>query len=306
VFFGTSEFALPSLRALHERFEVSCAVTQPDRPRGRGHKLAPSPVKAEAQRLGIRTLEPLRLRDALEPLAAERVDAFALVSYGKIVPQSVLDIPPLGAFNVHPSLLPLYRGATPLQSALRDGRRESGVSVILMDAGMDTGDVVTQERREIGACETYGELHDRFAALGAELLVRAIAAAADGTLARTPQAALGVAADEIAATATHPLRAEDLAIDWSWPAGRIADAVRSLAPAPLARARIGARGEVVKVVAACVADEPRREYDGFAWAKGDAALITCADGVVALERVVPPNRAAMSGAAYLRMGAPAP
>jgi methionyl-tRNA formyltransferase len=305
VFFGTSDFALPSLRALHERFEVACAVTQPDRPRGRGHKLAPSPVKAEAQRLGIRTIEPLRLRDALEALAGERADAFALVSYGKIVPQAVLDIPPLGAFNVHPSLLPLYRGATPLQSALRDGQRESGVSVILMDAGMDTGDVVAQERREIGAGETYGELHDRFAALGAEMLVRAIAGAAAATLARTPQAAFGVAADEIAATATHPLRAEDLALDWSWPPERIVDAVRALAPAPLARARIAARDETVKVVAARVADQPRREHDGFAWAKDDVALVTCGDGVVALERVVPPNRAVMSGGAYLRMGAPA-
>jgi methionyl-tRNA formyltransferase len=304
VFFGTSEFALPSLRALHERFDVARVVTQPDRPRGRGLKLMPSPVKAEAQALGIPTSEPLRLRDAAARLADEGADAFALVSYGKIVPQAILDVPPWGAFNVHPSLLPLYRGATPLQSALRDGRRESGVSVILMDAGMDTGDLVLQERSAIGERETYGALHDRFAALGAEMLARAIAAAAGGTLVRTPQAELNVPAAEIAATATHPLRPEDLVVAWTWPARRIVDSIRSLAPAPLARARFDGRGETVKIAAARETDEAPRERPGFAWAAGDVAFVTCGDGVVALERVVPPNRSAMSAGAYLRIAAP--
>lgn len=171
-----------------EHSDLRLVVTQPDRPGGRGQRLHPTPVKAAAREREIATVEPERLRDALGRLAEERADAFVVVSYGKIVPQRILDLPAHGALNVHPSLLPLYRGATPLQSALRDGRRESGVSIIAMDAGMDTGDLVLQERTEVGEQETYGELHDRYADLGAQLLVRALAELESGTLQRTPKA----------------------------------------------------------------------------------------------------------------------
>lgn len=294
MFFGSSAFAVPALEALAPHATVTLVVTQPDRPSGRGHRLQPTPLKSAATPLGIATLEPQRLRDAASRLADERADLFVVASYGRIVPQNVLDLPRLGALNVHPSLLPLYRGATPLQSAIRDGRSESGVTIILMDAGMDTGDVLLQERTPIGRRETYGELHDRYAQLGAALVLRALERAVSGTLERIAQSSLGVSSEEIAATLTHPLTKDDLVVEWTWPARRIVDTVRSLSPQPLARARVAEQS--IKIVAAHVAGP--HESD-------DVALVPCADGAVILETVVPPNRAAMSGAAFARMRAPA-
>jgi len=228
------------------------------------------------------------MRDALPAVRALEAELFGVASYGKIVPQAMLDLPRLGALNVHPSLLPLYRGATPLQSQLRDGVRESGVTIILMDAGMDTGDIVLQERAPIGERETYGELHDRFAALGAALLGRAVRAAAAGTLARTPQA--GRASDaEIARTLTRPLRKEDLLVDWRRPAARVVDLVRSLAPQPGARALLEGESSPVKILEARVA----------ASAEPGTLAVRCGDGAfVVVERLVPPSRGATSGAAY--------
>jgi methionyl-tRNA formyltransferase len=295
VFFGTSDFAVPSLRALHARAGVTLVVTQPDRPSGRGQRLQPTPVKAAASQLGIATLEPPRLRDAAERLAAERADLFAVASYGKIVPADVLALPRLGALNVHPSLLPLYRGATPLQSAIRDGRQESGVTVILMDAGMDTGDIVLQIRAPIGDSETYGELHDRFADVGAALLIEAVDQATHGTMRPRRQDTIGVSAEEIEATLTRPLEKADLAIDPSWPAARIVNAVRSLAPQPSARAVLS--GERVKVLVAHVAGSDERIA---------APRIAGGDGRdVLIDLLVPPNHRAMTGAEYCRMRATA-
>ena len=162
IFFGTSAFAVPSLRVAAGRTHVAGVVTQPDRPSGRGHKPTPSPVKEAALDLGLRVYEPLRLKTLADEIPGE-IDLFALASYGRILPAALLAIPRLGSLNVHPSLLPKYRGATPIQTALREGERDTGVSVMLMDAGMDTGDIVFQERVAILPDETYGELHDRLA-----------------------------------------------------------------------------------------------------------------------------------------------
>ncbi len=289
VFFGTSEFAVPALLAFAAAVECVLVVTQPDRPAGRGHKLRATPVKVVAHALGIATIEPERLRDALPTLAATGADLFAVASYGKIVPQAVLDLPPLGALNVHPSLLPLYRGATPLQAQLRDGAATGGVTIIAMDAGMDTGDVVLQESRPIAPTETYGDLHDRFASLGAQMLARACALALSGDLPRRPQRDLGTEADA-ARTLTRPLRKEDAFVDWSWPARRVVDHVRSLSPQPGARAHLDGESDLVKILLARLA-EPLDDPAVLAIACGDGERIV-------VERLVPPNRAAMSGAAY--------
>ncbi len=263
-------------------------MTQPDRPAGRGHKLQPTPVKSAAAELGIPTLEPERLRGALDALRVADAALLAVASYGKIVPQAMLDVPPLGALNVHPSLLPLYRGATPLQSQLRDGVRASGVTIIRMDAGMDTGDIVLQAHREIGPAETYGELHDRFAALGAELLAEAVLATAAGTLRPLPQA--GLASDaEIARTLTRPLGKDDLLVDWGAPAQRVVDLVRSLSPAPGARAHLDGEAQAVKILKARLATP----------ADAGELQVVCGDGrAVVVETLVPPNRKAMTGRAY--------
>jgi len=275
-------------------------VTQPDRPAGRGHKLTPTPVKTFALERGLPVFEPLKLRAFAADLAALAPDVLVVASYGRIVPQAILDVPARGiAFNIHPSLLPRYRGATPLQTAIRDGAPETGVTIIAMDAGMDTGDILVQERTLLGPDETYGELHDRLAARGAQLLAVAIEALASGTLVRVPQAAAGVPAGEIARTATHPLGKDDLRVDFAWPAQRIVDTIRSLAPAPGARATL--EGEAVKIVRARLAlpGESALTADG-------GMLVRAGDGgaVVVLD-LVPPNRGRMSGAAYGRSVQPA-
>jgi methionyl-tRNA formyltransferase len=255
---------------------------------------------------------PEKLRPFVEDARALGADAFVVASYGKIVPQALLDLVPI-AFNVHPSLLPLYRGATPLQSAIRDGRTQTGVTIIAMDAGMDTGDVVLQEPTPIGPTETYGELHDRLAQRGAELVVTALQQHADGTLTRKPQdevaRELGISSEEIAATATRPLRRDNVAIDWSRTAAGVVNQIRSLAPAPAARTPVPTVDfETIKVLAAHVGSG--REMGGWTITPlgvnvvgGPAAALVgrAADGgVVVLDRVVPPGRAAMSGDAYAR------
>ena len=210
LFFGTSAFAVPSLHVAAAKTELAGVVTQPDRPAGRGHRLQPTPVKSAALELGLPVFEPVRLRAFAAELAAASFDLFVLASYGRILPPELLALPRLGALNVHPSLLPKYRGATPIQTAIARGERETGVSIMLMDAGLDTGEIVLAERTAIAPAETYGELHDRLAQLGADLLGRTIDLAAQGALTARPQTGEPIL--------TRPISKADLAIDWSWPA----------------------------------------------------------------------------------------
>jgi methionyl-tRNA formyltransferase len=290
LFFGTSDFALASLEVTAKRTKVRGVVTQPDRPAGRGQKLQPSPVKVAAQNLGLRVYQPASLRDFVKELGGEAFDLFVLASYGKIVPQAVLDLPKLGSLNVHPSLLPQYRGATPIQSALRDGATETGVTIMLMDAGVDTGDIVLQELTPILPGETYGELHDRLARFGAQALAHAIDAARGGEFPRTPQSG--------EPSLTRPLRKEDLALDWSWTAQRIVNHVRALSPQPAARATIA--NIPVKILRAEVAmwNRPLLDPGQIAGMIGDALIVSCGDAAVNVLEVIPPNRARQSGSAF--------
>jgi len=292
LFFGTSTFAVPSLRVVAERTHVVGVVTQPDRPAGRGQKLTPSPVKAAALELGLRVYELERLKPFVAEMSGESFDAFALASYGKILPQALLDLPRLGALNVHPSLLPKYRGATPIQTALRNGEAATGVSIMLMDAGMDTGDIVLQERVAIAPDDDYGSLHDRLAARGARMLGEAFALAGDGSFPRAPQTG--------EASATRPVGKADLAIMWGWTARQIVDHVRAYSPQPYARAAL--LGEEVKIVQAAVSTDvvsalPPGSLLGV---RDGAALIQAGSGVVAIAQVIAPNRGPRSGADYIR------
>ncbi len=244
LFFGTSGFALPSLEVTAQRTQLQGVVTQPDRPSGRGQKLTPSPVKAAAHALRVPVFQPASLRDFAREIGERDFDFFVLASYGKIMPQSLLEIPRLGSLNVHPSLLPLYRGATPIQSALRDGVAETGVTIMLMDAGLDTGDIVLQERTPVLPQENYGELHDRLARFGAQALSHAIDAGRGGAFPRIPQNGK--------ATLTRPLRKDDLKVDWTGNAARIVNHVRSLSPNPAARAMLA--NTPVKILRAEVGD----------------------------------------------------
>jgi methionyl-tRNA formyltransferase len=271
LFFGTSAFAVPSLAVAAEKTELHGVVTQPDRPAGRGYGLTPSPVKKVALERGLRVFEPTRLRAFAAEIADRDLDLLVLASYGRILPPELIALPHLGALNVHPSLLPKYRGATPIQTAIAHGETETGVSIIVMDDGLDTGDVVLQERTAIRSEETYGELHDRLALVGAQLLGLAIDSAADGALRARPQSGEPIL--------TRPISKADLTIDWSWPARRIVDHVRAFSPQPGARATID--GEAVKILRAHVAD----------------------DGTPAIDELIAPNRGKMSGDEYRRMRA---
>lgn len=305
IFFGTSEFSVPALRVLGANGDCALVVTQPDRPSGRGHRLRPTPVKAAALELGIPTIEPVRLRDVVSEIAAVGARLFVLASYGKIVPQAMLDLAPLGALNVHPSLLPSYRGATPLQSQLRDGVREGGVSLIFMDAGLDTGDIAMQRRSAIGEAESYGDLHDRFAALGAEMLREALDRLAAGTLARTPQADAGTD-DDARRTMTAPLDRAELGIetfvrrrvarDGGVGARAIVDFVRSLAPGASGLATPVARSAAV---AALVLPTTRDAPASPPQAKIRSAYVAAGPDLVA-ERIAPGGAVIVDGSIYLR------
>ncbi|MDQ2865959.1 MAG: methionyl-tRNA formyltransferase [Candidatus Eremiobacteraeota bacterium] len=268
LFFGTSGFAVPSLHVAAAQTELFGVVTQPDRPSGRGHKVRATPVKTAALGLGVRVFEPASLRAFARDIADRSFDLFLLASYGKILPKVLLDIPKLGALNVHPSLLPKYRGATPIQTALRNGDRRTGVTIMLMDAGMDTGDIVLQESLDIAPDEGYEALHDRLAFYGGDLLGQAIDRASRGALFATPQSG--------ERSVTRPLGKDDLVVDLTWPAQRIVNAVRAFSPKPAARAEM--HGEMVKLIRAHVSD----------------------DGGVVIDELIAPNRGRMSGKDFER------
>jgi methionyl-tRNA formyltransferase len=236
--------------------------------------------------------EPRSLKEFAAAHADESYDLFVLASYGKILPQALLAIPRLGSFNVHPSLLPRYRGATPIQTALLNGDPETGVTIMLMDAGMDTGDVVLQEHMPIAQDERYDELHDRLAAFGAQALSHALDLARSGYIPHTPQTGKP--------SITRPIRKEDLQIDWAWPAKRIVQTVRAYAPVPAARAELA--GVQVKLLRAhegpaSIAPLPAGAVVGIA---GDAVAVRCGDGTVEVVQLVPRSRGAQSGAAFGR------
>ncbi len=244
-------------------------VTQPDRPAGRGQRLTPTPVKAAALERALPVYEPRNLREFARELQSLDFDLFVVASYGKILPGELIGLPELGSLNVHPSLLPRYRGATPIQAALLAGDTETGVTIMQMDEGMDTGDVVLQERVAIREEETYGELHDRLAQIGARLLGDALdIAQRDAVLPRKPQRG--------AASVTRPISKRDLEVDWSWSAQRVVNHVRAYSPQPAARATLS--GTKVKILRAHVGS----------------------DGAVAIDSLIAPNHGPESGAEFAR------
>lgn len=229
VFMGTPDFAVPSLRTLMTEHEVVGVVTQPDRPAGRGSALRQSPVKQVALAAGLPILQPERLRRAAaqDALRAWPADVFVVAAYGQILPQSVLDMPRYGCINVHASLLPRWRGAAPIQAALHAGDTETGITIMLMDAGLDTGPMLSQRTTPISTADTSQTLHDRLATLGAELLLDTLPAYLGGTLLPQPQ-------DEIRVTFAPPIEKEAGRIDWHQTAEQIDRHVRAFTPWPSA------------------------------------------------------------------------
>jgi methionyl-tRNA formyltransferase len=235
VFAGTPEFSVPALQALHDAGHRIVAVyTQPDRPAGRGRALASSAVKQRSLALGLAVEQPATLKSAevQQRLAAYAPDLMVVVAYGLILPQAVLDIPRLGCLNIHGSLLPRWRGAAPIQRAVLAGDSRTGVSIMLMDAGLDTGPELLRREIMIGPRETAGELHDRLAPLGAEAIVAAVQGWASHAIRPAPQPAEGV-------TYAAKIHKDEARIDWSSPADAIDRQVRAFNPWPVAETRLG-------------------------------------------------------------------
>ena len=228
VFMGTPEFAVPSLEALlRSDDQVVGVVSQPDRPKGRGHQLVAPPVKFVAERAGIPILQPLKIRtpEFLQALSAWEPDLIAVAAYGRILHTPILRLPPMGCVNVHGSLLPKYRGAAPVQWAVINGETETGITTMLMDEGMDTGPMLLQEKLEIFPDDTAGTVAPRLAELGGRLLVDTITQLKAGTLAPKKQ-------DDGQATLAPLLKKEDGLIDWTMNATALANRVRGLSPWP--------------------------------------------------------------------------
>lgn len=250
VFFGTADFATPSLTALLEAgHEVVAVVTQPDRPQGRGMQLTASPVKKAAERHGLPVLQPRRVRSAafIAKMRELAPDVLTLAAFGQIVPQELLDLPPLGPINVHGSLLPKYRGAAPIQRAIMAGETETGVTTMWMDATLDTGDILLARALPIAPDDTAGTLFPKLATLGAELLIETLSGLAAGTLPRRPQ-------DPTQATFAPALTPEDALLSWNEPARSLHNRIRGVSPKPGAFAEIA--GRRVKIWTSQLAPDP--------------------------------------------------
>lgn len=292
VFMGTPEIAAVCLRRLLAAgLDVAAVYTQPDRPQGRHQVLTPSPVKRTALERGIPVYQPEKFRQAevVEELRQLHPDVIAVVAYGCILPQSVLNIPPLGCINIHASLLPRYRGAAPYQWAVLKGERITGVTAMFMDKGMDTGDIIRTVETEIGENETAGELLERLAPLGAELLADTLAALPNG-VERRPQ-------DPDSATYAPMLDKTHAPLDWSRPAQQLHDQVRGLNPWPIATGEIG--GTVFKIyeTRAVSGDGPAGTVLSL---DRQGLRVACGEGALEIRTLQAPGGKRMSAADYFR------
>ncbi len=298
VFFGTSEFAVPTLQALLDSsVEVAAVFTQPDRPAGRGRRLTPPPVKACALEAGLPVLQPERIRST--DIAEFRPDVGVVAAYGQILSRKLLGVPRLGLLNLHPSLLPRWRGAAPIQRALLEGDSETGVCVMRVALELDAGAVLARRSLPIGARDTSGALHDKLAALGAGQMVATLLALENGEVAEEPQ-------DEAKVTYAEKLQKEEAKLDWRLPASRLDRQIRGLNPWPVAvtawpdipsgPVRIwrawpvpegsgGAAGEVMGL-----AESP----------EGEGIRVATGEGNLVILEIQPPGRKKMDAGAFAR------
>lgn len=294
VFAGTPEFAVPCLRAAARHQEVVAVYTQPDRPAGRGRGLMASPVKLEAIERGIPVFQPETLKDpaAQEQLRALQPDLMVVVAYGLILPKAVLAIPRHGCWNVHASLLPRWRGAAPIQRAIQAGDAETGVCLMQMEAGLDTGPVLLEQRTAIGGADTGGQLHDRLAELGAQVL-------ADGLgLLRAGLKPVAQPQPEAGVTYAHKLDKAQARLDWNEDAGALARRVRAFNPWPIAEASLA--GERLRIHGAVsLADNQGKAPGTVLAASKDGIDIACGQGALRLRVVQREGGKAITAADYL-------
>jgi methionyl-tRNA formyltransferase len=294
IFMGTPEFAVPTLLELVAHgHEIAAVYTRTAKPAGRGMKLQLSPVEQEARRLGLVVLTPATLKapDAIEEFRAHKADAAVVVAYGMILPQAILDAPKLGCFNLHASLLPRWRGAAPISRAIMAGDAESGVMVMKMDAGLDTGDVAMAERVGIRDAMTAADLHDALAPLGGDLMVRAMAALERGTLQLVPQNSEGV-------TYAAKIDKAEAHIDWNRPARDVLRHIHGLSPFPGGWCEMPLEGALsrVKILRGEIADgsgEPGAVLD-------DRLTIACKQGALRILELQRAGKQPMKAEEFLR------
>ncbi len=298
LFMGTPDFAVFSLRALVEtgKDTVIGVVTQPDKPRGRGYTLTPPPVKIYATEQGLPVYQPATLRSEEFAALLEELhpDLIAVVAFGKILPRNVLDYPAFGCVNVHGSLLPAYRGAAPMQRAIIDGCRTTGITTMLMADGIDTGDMLLKEEITIGENDNFEDIHDRLGALGADLLIKTIDALRDGTLIPEKQ-------DESCATHAAKIEKADCVIDWTRPATELHNQIRGLSPFPLAFTHTP-DGKLLKILASVASDCVTDAASGTVISLENGKITVACGGNTALSlcRVLPEGKGKMDAGDFIR------
>ena len=294
IFMGTPDFAVPTLLELVAHgHEIAAVYTRAPKPAGRGMKLQPTPREQDARRLGIPVLTPTTLKtpEALEAFRAHHANAVVVVAYGMILPQAILDAPPLGCFNLHGSLLPRWRGAAPINRAIMAGDAESGVMVMKMDVGLDTGDVAMAERLAISDTMTSADLHDALAPLGADLMVRAMGALERGRLQLTKQSEQGV-------TYAAKIEKSEAKIDWSRSARDVLRHIHGLSPFPGAWCEADIEGEQARIkILRC---EPAKGAGAPGDVLDDRLTIACGDGAIRILELQRAGKAPMQAADFWR------
>ena len=294
VFFGTPDLATPSLRALAERHDVAGVVCQPDQPVGRSKQPVAPPSKQWAEEHHIEVKQPLKLRESgfIDWLRGQNPDVCALVAYGRILPQSVLDVPTHGFLNVHPSLLPKFRGPSPIQSAIVSGEAESGVTIMRLDAGTDTGDMLSQEKVPIHLEDTTESLAGRLAELGARMLLDGLAALESGAAVFVPQ-------DDSEASHTKKYEKSDGQIRWNMRAVSIHNQVRAAIPWPVAHCRF--RGEIVRIHETYPLDDPAEGESGGIMRIGEEGLVVATgEQAISIKKLQLPGKKVLAVSEFLR------
>ncbi len=294
IFAGTPHFAAAALEALlAQQFDVAAALTQPDRPAGRGLQLTPSPVRQLALQHGLPVLQPRSLKDegVQRELAEYAADVMVVAAYGLILPPAVLQLPRHGCLNIHASLLPRWRGAAPIQRAILAGDGETGITIMQMDAGLDTGDMLLKKTCPIGAHDTTQTLHDKLAALGAEAIVEALRLLERGQLARMAQ-------DAAQATYAAKLTKDEAQIDWAEDAANIARAVRAYNPFPVAHTTL--KAATIKIWQASARTGLSGEPGTILAVEKNSIIVACGRGALCLEVLQRPNAKALPAAQFVQ------
>ena len=297
LFMGTPDFALSSLKGLVENgYNVIGAVTQPDKPKGRGYVLTPPPVKVYAMEKGIPVYQPtsLRTEEFASLLSELDPDLIAVVAYGKILPKNVLDYPKYGCVNVHGSLLPEYRGAAPMQMAIIEGKKITGITTMFMAEGLDTGDMLLKAECEIAENDNFEIIHDRLATLGADLLQKTVDGLEKGEITPIPQ-------DHSKATHTAKILKEDCEIDFSKDCDTVHNLIRGLSPIPLSFTHTP-DGKLLKIVESeiCERESKNAEFGKVASVENGKIRVLCGSGSINVLRVLPEGKGKMSAADFIR------